>query len=701
MADGNSSAALASVRKSIAALSLEAALHDLSTPEGMNTLLPMLAQVGKDAKSAGMPALVAMSSATPGTEKEFLDAISHMQQFVATPAVNPEAKPKAPPEALNQDPELISDFLLESREYLSNVEAQLLVLERNPADMEAINTIFRGFHTIKGLAGFLEFPRIQKFAHEVETLLDLARTSRISVQSDLIDLILQSTDFMNQCLNGVETGHESASDAGPLIARIRSVIDGVAASKGDLPAAAKLAAPPPQVVAAPPIPAVHGAAGRAADLAQLALVVAKPVPPDIPAAGPPSVLSGTVLKPAAVIPAAIAVEPSAVVLPRCVKVDTDKLDYLVEMVGELVIAQSLIQHDPDLAALHNPKLLRNVGHLGRITADVQHVAMAMRMIPIRQLFGRMARLVRDLARKSGKQADLVLTGEDTELDRDMVEELADPLMHMMRNSMDHGAEMPDVRIARGKSPVARLELKAYHKGGFINIEVSDDGQGLMRDKILAKAKERGMISAGEHLSDQEIFKFIFEPGFSTADKVTDVSGRGVGMDVVRKHVAKLRGRIDITSVAGKGTTFVIKLPLTMAIIEGLVVGVGEQRYILPIFMVKEMFRPTADALSTVPDGGEMVMVRGSLLPILRLYRRFGVIPTSEDPTESVLVVVEGGRKNFCVQVDQLIGKQEVVIKSLGETFSNVTGVAGGSILGDGRVGLILDVEGLFGNPARK
>jgi two-component system chemotaxis sensor kinase CheA len=701
MADGNSSAALASVRKSIAALSLEAALHDLSTPEGMNTLLPMLAQVGKDAKSAGMPALVAMSSATPGTEKEFLDAISHMQQFVATPAVNPEAKPKAPPEALNQDPELISDFLLESREYLSNVEAQLLVLERNPADMEAINTIFRGFHTIKGLAGFLEFPRIQKFAHEVETLLDLARTSRISVQSDLIDLILQSTDFMNQCLNGVETGHESASDAGPLIARIRSVIDGVAASKGDLPAAAKLAAPPPPVVAAPPIPAVHGAAGRAADLAQLALVVAKPVPPDIPAAGPPSVLSGTVLKPAAVIPAAIAVEPSAVVLPRCVKVDTDKLDYLVEMVGELVIAQSLIQHDPDLAALHNPKLLRNVGHLGRITADVQHVAMAMRMIPIRQLFGRMARLVRDLARKSGKQADLVLTGEDTELDRDMVEELADPLMHMMRNSMDHGAEMPDVRIARGKSPVARLELKAYHKGGFINIEVSDDGQGLMRDKILAKAKERGMISAGEHLSDQEIFKFIFEPGFSTADKVTDVSGRGVGMDVVRKHVAKLRGRIDITSVAGKGTTFVIKLPLTMAIIEGLVVGVGEQRYILPIFMVKEMFRPTADALSTVPDGGEMVMVRGSLLPILRLYRRFGVIPTSEDPTESVLVVVEGGRKNFCVQVDQLIGKQEVVIKSLGETFSNVTGVAGGSILGDGRVGLILDVEGLFGNPARK
>jgi two-component system chemotaxis sensor kinase CheA len=378
-------------------------------------------------------------------------------------------------------------------------------------------------------------------------------------------------------------------------------------------------------------------------------------------------------------------------------VDTGKLDYLVDMVGELVIAQSMIQHDPDLAA-RSQKLTRNLAQLTRITGDVQRVAMAMRMHPVSQLFQRMARLVRDLAKNSGKQANLELSGEDTELDRNLVEELADPLMHMIRNAVDHGAEPPEARIAAGKDPTARIDLKAYHQGGFINIEISDDGRGLMRDKILAKARQRGLPS-GDNLSDQEVFSLIFEPGFSTAEQVTDVSGRGVGMDVVRKQIGKLRGRIDITSRPGQGTTFILKLPLTLAIIEGLVVGVGKQRYIIPIFAVKEMFRPVPEALSTVPGGGEMVLVRGSLLPVLRLYSRFGVEPTSEEPSSGVLVVVENARKKFCVLVDELMGKQEVVIKSLGETFKHVTGVAGGSILGDGRVGLILDVEALYGNPS--
>jgi len=274
-------------------------------------------------------------------------------------------------------------------------------------------------------------------------------------------------------------------------------------------------------------------------------------------------------------------------------------------------------------------------------------------------------------------------------------------MHMIRNAVDHGAEPPEARIAAGKSPIARIDLKAYHQGGFINIEISDDGRGLVREKILAKAQEKGLVTGGENLSDQEVFSFIFEPGFSTAQQVTDVSGRGVGMDVVRKQIAKLRGRVDISSHPGHGSTFVLKLPLTLAIIEGLVVGVGVHRYIVPIFAVKEMFRPAPDWLSSVPDGGEMVLVRGSLLPILRLHRRFGVVPTSEEASAGVLIVVENARKRFCVMVDELIGKQEVVIKNLGETFKNVTGIAGGSILGDGRVGLILDVEALFGNPARE
>jgi two-component system chemotaxis sensor kinase CheA len=633
---------LASLSQSIEALALEVALRDLSSPERIQPLAPMLAQIRLQAESAGMTAVASAASTVPDTEPGLRDVVSCLQQLMAAAPREPAAT--APLASLNQDPELVGDFIMESREHLSALEAQLLALEQDPGNTEAINTIFRGFHTIKGLAGFLDFSAIQRFAHEVETLLDLARNSKVPVDSALVDIILQSADYMNQCLLGVETGAEPAS-AGLLVGRIRAMTD----SSGD----------------------------SQADLAQLAGAVAEPVR-TVTAPSPKDTAAG----------------------PRSVKVDTGKLDYLVEMVGELVIAQSLIQHDPDIAAVRNPRIARNLGQLTRITADVQRVAMAMRMIPIGQLFGRMSRLVRDLARKTGKQANLELTGEDTELDRHLVEELADPLMHMIRNAVDHGAEPPEARIACGKSPFARLDLKAWHTGGFIHIEISDDGRGLVREKILAKAVDRGLVSGGEHLSDQEVFSFIFEPGFSTAEKITDVSGRGVGMDVVRKQIVKLRGRILISSRPGHGTTFIIKLPLTMAVIEGLVVGVGVHRYIVPIFVVKEMFRPAPDSLSTLPDGGEMVLVRGSLLPILRLYRRFGVIPTSEELSEGVLIVVESARMNFCMQADELIGKQEVVIKSLGQTFRNVPGIAGGAILGDGRAGLILDVEALFGNPAR-
>jgi two-component system chemotaxis sensor kinase CheA len=657
---------LDSLRQNIEALALEVALRDLSSPERIQPLTPMLAELRQQALSAGLHAVAEVAATAPETETGLRDVVSRMQQLLTASeksveeTVTPSAAAPAPPPlnlSLNQDPELVSDFILESREHLTAIEAQLLALEQDPQNAEAINTIFRGFHTIKGLAGFLEFGFIQRFAHEVETLLDLARNSKLPVDSVLIDVILQSADHMTQCLSAVETRTEPSSDAAPLVARIVAMIQGQTVSGRGTP----------PKTAAEPVSAV-------------------------PAVVAPS-------SPAAPSPAASVLEVAAG--PRAVKVDTGKLDYLVEMVGELVIAQSLIQHDPDLAVVHSPKLTRNLGHLTRITADVQRVAMAMRMIPVGQLFGRMARLVRDLARKSGKQANLELSGEDTELDRNMVEELADPLMHMIRNSVDHGAELPEARSAAGKNPVARLDLKAYHQGGFINIEVSDDGRGLVREKILAKAQARGLVSGGENLSDQEVFNFIFEPGFSTAEQITDVSGRGVGMDVVRKQVAKLRGRIDISSRPGQGTTFIIKLPLTMAIIEGLIVGVGVHRYIVPLFSVKEMFKPAPAALSTVPDGGEMVLVRGALLPILRLHRRFGVVPTSAESSDGVLIVVESARKNFCVQVDELIGKQEVVIKSLGETFKNVTGVAGGSILGDGRVGLILDVEALFANAARE
>jgi two-component system chemotaxis sensor kinase CheA len=632
--DSLTSTPLATLRESIEALALEVTLHDINSPEQIH---PLARDVQRRAEAAGLSAVAEIAAELDriDSEQALCNAVTRMQQLIA-PAEPP------PPPVMNQDPELIADFILESREHLSAVERELLALEQDPQSAEAINTIFRGFHTIKGVAGFLEFPKIEQFAHEVETLLDLARNSKLAVDSGLIDVILQSADHMSQCLLAVENGLESRPSDESLMARIR------------------------QMIACP-------------------AAISTPVPSTL-----------------AHLERAVASKPEAAPSgPRAVKVDTAKLDHLVDMAGELVIAQSLILHDPDLAAGHSARLTRNLSQLTRITADVQRVAMAMRMIPVGQLFQRMARLVRDLARNAGKQVNLELGGEETELDRNMVEELADPLMHMVRNAVDHGAEPPEARLAAGKNPTAELSLKAYHQGGSINIEISDDGRGLIREKILATARQRGLVSGGDHLSDQEVFSFIFEPGFSTAAQVTAVSGRGVGMDVVRRQILKLRGRVDISSQPGKGTTFNIKLPLTLAIIEGLVVGVGRERYVVPMFAVREMLRPKPESLSTVPSGGEMVLVRGSLLPILRLHTRFGVTPASKDPASGVLIVAECERKSFCLLVDELVGKQEVVIKNLGETFQNVTGIAGGCILGDGRVGLILDMEALFGDPIRE
>jgi two-component system, chemotaxis family, sensor kinase CheA len=362
----------------------------------------------------------------------------------------------------------------------------------------------------------------------------------------------------------------------------------------------------------------------------------------------------------------------------------------------MVISQSLVRHDPDLATGLKPRLARNLSQLARITDDIQRTAMSMRMIPVGQLFQKTSRLVRDLSRKAAKQVELELAGEETELDRNIVEELADPLMHMVRNSVDHGIETPAERVAAGKPALAHVRLKAGHQAGHIVIEVSDDGRGLAREKILRKARDQGLLAAGAELEESEIFALIFQPGFSTADKITDVSGRGVGMDVVRKQVQKLRGRIDVLSKPGQGTTFLMKLPLTLAIIDGLVVGVGDQRYIVPLFAVREMLQPSEQAISTIHGRQEMAMVRGTLLPVIRLHQRFHVTPRRQHPWESLLIVSESGSKLFCLMVDELIGKQEVVIKSLGEGMRNIPGVAGGAILGDGRVGLILDPEGLFG-----
>jgi two-component system chemotaxis sensor kinase CheA len=566
-----------------------------------------------------------------------------------------EAPPQRAANALAQDPELAADFVAESREHLASIESRMLRLEQNPADRDAIHSVFRAFHTIKGLAGFLDFAVIHEVAHELETLLDLARNGTLAITPEVVDGVLDSVDYLEAAIDAVESSAagntpQPLADHRTLLSRIHALIAGNGAQAAPSPWDSAHEAPADRAHAedAGETPVNESRNGNAKSRDTFWL-----------------------------------------------RVDTAKLDYLMDMVGEMVIAQSLIRHNRSLASVQDSRLQADLAQLARTTNEVQRTAMAMRMIPMGQLFQRTARLVRDLSRKAGKRVEVETRGGDTELDKTIAEELGDPLLHMVRNAIDHGIEPPEARQAAGKNPTARLRLAAYHQGGQVVVEIADDGRGLDREKILKRARQNGLLSADAQLSDMEIYHLIFEPGFSTADQVTDLSGRGVGMDVVRKHVQKLRGRIEIQSTPGQGATFLLKLPLTLAIIEGLIVMVGSHRYIVPIFAVKEMLRPTPDLLSTVQGRGEMALVRGSLLPVVRLYRRFGVQPRSEHPCDGLLIVAESEDRQFCVLVDDLIGKQEVVIKSLGPALKNIPGIAGGAILGDGRVGLILDMNGIF------
>lgn len=586
--------------------------------------------------------------------------------------------------ALNQDPELVGDFILEAREHLQTVESGLLLLEKEPANPETLNAVFRSFHTIKGLAGFLEFGVMQDLAHEVETILDLARTGQLVMRPNLIDLTLESADFVGREINRIESQLHSQDpgaeqDPRALLKRVRAVIGGEHDSEapkheeGPVVAESLVIADTRTQNAMPVVEVEFEAAAQQ-----------------------PSPAEATALT-------AINSKAKKAVVPdtHAIRVDTAKLDYLLDMVGEMVIAESMVRLDPDLSGTKNTRLQRNLNQLRRVTEEVQKVAMATRLIPVGSLFQRVNRLVRDTSRKAGKMAEVELFGEDTQLDKTIIEELSDPIMHMVRNSIDHGIETPAERIKVGKRQSGSVQLKAYRQADHIQIEIVDDGRGLNKEKILSKARERGLIGEAVHLSDSEIFQLIFEPGFSTAEKVTDISGRGVGMDVVKKQILKLRGKIEIHSTPGKGTTFFLKLPLTLAIVEGLVVGVGRERYILPIFSVHEMFRPSEGQVSTVQGRGEMVMVRNQLMPLIRLYRSLGVRPRNEEILQTLLIVAETEGKRFVLMVDEFIGKQEVVIKSLGDSLKNTPGVAGGAILGDGRVGLILDLEAIYNDRNRK
>jgi two-component system chemotaxis sensor kinase CheA len=588
-----------------------------------------------------------------------------------------------------QDPELMVDFVTESGEHFLVIEEHLLLLEREPDAEDSIHAVFRAFHTIKGLAGFLELHGVRNVAHEVETLLDKVRNKKLEITPKIVDLILESTDYLKDEVAAVHA--VSHGMPLPAIRSNKSILEELSRvlSTEDVRAAA--------VSREPWNPAAESiqASREAIDSISQAIpvVTRQHQEEDYTERTAPASTSSN---PSPDVP-----ESEGTFTDRrkadkgSIRVETAKLDQLMDMVGEMVIAQTILSHNPAVKAARDARLEGDLLQLTRITGEVQRSAMIMRMTPISGLFQKTARLVRDLSRRAAKNVVFEMSGEQTELDKTIAEELSDPLLHMVRNALDHGIEGPAERIAAGKSPEAQLRLFAQHQAGQIVVGISDDGRGLDPSKILKKAVERGLVKADVNLSDKEIYQLIFEPGFSTAEKITDISGRGVGMDVVRKHVEKLRGRIEITSAINKGTTFFLHLPLTLAVIEGLVVLVGDHRYIIPIFSIQELMRPTAEILFTVKGRDEMVLIRGELLPMVRLHRRLGITPKTLDPCEGLLIIAEAGTKRFALFVDDLIGRQEVVIKSLGDTFKQNTSLAGCAVLGDGRVGLILDMDGLY------
>ncbi len=546
------------------------------------------------------------------------------------------------------DTALANEFIGEATGHLESAEANLLKLEESH-DPETINAIFRGFHTIKGVAGFLNLKQIGALAHAAENLLDLARKGKVEITGGNVDVVLESIDQLKTLLAALD---DAVKNQRPVAVQLK--LPGLIARLNEAATGKKSAATAKPIEAAPQ---ASGAVQEAAEPAKTG--------------GRTSSSEATV------------------------KVATDRLDALINTVGELVIAQSMVSQDVLALASGSQRVMRNASHLSKITRALQDLSMSMRMVPIQGVFQKMARLARDVARKAGKEIDFQMTGGETELDRNVVEAISDPLVHMVRNSIDHGVESPDKRGEVGKPRAGRVELKAFHEAGNIVIEIIDDGRGLNKKRLVEKAIAAGIVTQDQELTEQEIFKLVFHAGLSTAEKITDISGRGVGMDVVRKNVESLRGRIDITSVEGKGATFSVRLPLTLAVIDGLVVRIGAQRYIIPILTVEQSLRPTASQISTLQNRAEMCMIRGSVLPLFRLHKLFNVTPKSTDPTQSLVVIVQDNDRRCCLMVDELVGQQQVVIKSLADSLGAIRGISGGAILGDGSISLILDVPGLI------
>ncbi len=588
--------------------------------------------------------------------------------------------------AFEGDPSLMGDFIAESNDHIQSAESLFLELENDPSNAEFLNSIFRSCHTIKGVSGFLGLTEVSTLAHSMENLMDLARRGELALQPGHIDLLLEAMDCLKELIASIENSIQEGAYRIPdsyagVLERLSSPFE----IGGDEYAPA--ASPDARLGE---ILIEKGKATREQVDAALKLQAAG----DQRRLGEILIETGEIER--RTVAGALASQTGArksKSVEETIRVPIERLDQLVDAIGEAVIAQSMVFADPAIAHSQNSMLEKKIAQAALIMRQIQELSMSLRMVSIRSTFQKMARLVRDLSKKSGKDVEFVTEGEDTELDKSVVENIGDPLIHMIRNAIDHGIEdSSEDRSKAGKPPRATVHLRAFHKAGNIYIEIEDDGRGLDRECILAKAIKQKMCRSEDKFSDQEIYQFIFKPGFSTAARITDVSGRGVGMDVVKRNIESLRGSIEIHSEPGLGSRFSIRLPLTLAIIDGMIVRVGSEQYIVPTLSIIESLRPEQGQVETILNRGEILSRRGEHLRLVRVSTLFGGNGVHRDVTRQIAIVTEDMLgKRIALLVDEIVGQQQVVIKSLGDGLGDIGGVAGGAIMNDGSVSLILDI----------
>ncbi|RYM49956.1 chemotaxis protein CheA [Serratia proteamaculans] len=632
-------------------------------------------------------------------------------------------------------------FFDEADELLADMEQHLLELDPLAPDIEPLNAIFRAAHSIKGGAATFGFSVLQETTHLLENLLDGARRQEMSLSTEIINLFLETKDIMQEQLDAYKTSQKPDADSFEYICQALRQL-ALDAQQQD----ASVAHPVTEHAAATPaamdggmrvclcglkpneVPLMLEELGNLGEVKNphqtesslevtlltsaseddISAVLCFVLEPEQISFTTPAQVETPVVTPEPAMPVAVALPvakpvPAVAEAPKprakasestSIRVAVEKVDQLINLVGELVITQSMLaQRSGDLDPVNHGDLLNSMSQLERNARDLQESVMSIRMMPMEYVFSRFPRLVRDLAGKLNKQVELQLQGSSTELDKSLIERIIDPLTHLVRNSLDHGIEDPDTRIAAGKSAVGNLILSAEHQGGNICIEVTDDGAGLNREKILAKAVSQG-LPVSDSMSDEDVGMLIFAPGFSTAEQVTDVSGRGVGMDVVKRNIQEMGGHVEIHSQAGKGTAIRILLPLTLAILDGMSVKVNDEVFILPLNAVMESLQPQAEDLHPLAGGERVLQVRGEYLPLVELFRVFEVAGAKTDATQGIVVILQSAGRRYALLVDQLIGQHQVVVKNLESNYRKVPGISAATILGDGSVALIVDVSAL-------